>query len=187
MSGVGVVSFLLLEGMGWAQPGLEGTQEAGASMPPPTRATFISTSSEQWDVTIDGQPVCATPCTFPLFPLQFVTLRSQERRPVLLEVGRLPPGDLIVSGKPLQNGMYAGGIVATTLGGMAMVVGITLTAVGAARDRSGMTTAGLISGAAGAIAIPGGITLMMKAVPGVSVGSASPNVSGATAGVAAPF
>jgi hypothetical protein len=187
VSGVVGIAFLVLEGLGWAQPGAEVTEEAAAPMPPPTRATFISTSAEQWDVTIDGQPVCSTPCTFPLFPLQFVTLRSQERRPVLLDVGRLPPGDLIVAGKPLQNGMYAGGIVATTLGGMAMVVGITLTAVGAARDRSGMTTAGLISGAAGLVAIPGGIHLMMRAVPGVSVGSTLPQPSGATAGVSARF
>jgi hypothetical protein len=138
-------------------------------------------------VVVDDQAMCSTPCTGPLFPLQFVVLRSLETDPVLLEVGRLPPGDLIVSGKPLQDGMYAGGIVATTFGGMAMVIGITFTAVGLAKDRSGMTTAGLITGGAGAVALAGGIYLMMKAVPSVTVGPAAPSVSGAALGIAGTF
>jgi hypothetical protein len=155
--------------------------------PAPTRATFLSTSSEAWDVTIDGVAVCSTPCTHAIYPVQFVTLRSQETRPVLLDVGRLPPGDLIVSGKPLENGMYAGGIVATTLGAMAMVVGITFTAVGYGRGREGMATAGLITGGAGTAALVGGIYLMMRAVPMASVDGASPYVSARTVGVAARF
>ena len=130
-----------------------------------TRATFLSTTSQPWDVLVDGQPMCATPCSGPLHPVQFVVLRSQQPSPVILEVGRLPPGDVIVSGKPLEQGRYAGGIVATTLGGMAVVVGTTLTAVGAAKDRNGMTTAGLISGAVGALVLVGGIYLMLQAVP----------------------
>src|SRR5262245_28342301 len=52
--------------------------------PAPTRASFVSTGFEQWDVMVDGQAVCATPCTGPLFPTQLVVLQSQERRPVLL-------------------------------------------------------------------------------------------------------
>ena len=122
--------------------------------------------------------MCATPCTGPLFPAQFVVMQSHGPDPVLLEVGRLPPGDLLVSGKPLESGKYAGGIVATTLGGMALAVGITLTAVGLAKDRDGMTTAGLITGGAGALALTGGIYLMVKALPEVTVGGAPPQVVG---------
>jgi hypothetical protein len=151
----------------------------------PTRATFISTSPQQWDVVVDNKPVCSTPCSGPLFPLQFVVLQSQDPNPVLLEVGRLPPGDLVVSGRPLQRGMYAGGVVATTLGGMALAVGITFTAVGLAKDRGGMTTAGLITGGVGLLAVPGGIYLMIKALPDARVeraGSAIPGVAGGIAG-----
>jgi hypothetical protein len=155
--------------------------------PAPTRATFISTSRQQWDVVVDDQPICSTPCSGPLFPLQFVVLRSQEPRPVLLEVGRLPPGDLVVAGKPLQDGMYAGGVVATTLGGMALVVGATLLAVGLAKDRGGMTTAGLITGAAGAVALPGGILLMINAVPRATVDRASAALAGGAIGIAGTF
>jgi hypothetical protein len=157
--------------------------QAQPEPPAPTRATFVSTGAEQWDVVVDGQPMCATPCSGPLYPLQFVVLRSQERRPVLLDVGRLPPGQLLVSAKPMESGMYAGGIVATTLGGMALVTGITLLSVGLAKDRSGMSTAGLITGAAGGLALPWGIYLMMSAVPGATVSGSQ----GASAGLATTF
>jgi hypothetical protein len=152
----------------------------------PTRANIVSTGARQWDVLIDGQLMCSTPCVGPLFPQQLVVLQSQEWRPVILEVGNLPAGDLIVSAKPHQAGRYAGGIVATTLGGMALAIGITFLSVGLAKDRAGMTTAGLITGAAGALALPGGIYLMMTAVPGVTIDRAAPNV-GAIATVGATF
>lgn len=191
------IALLALHGVVFAQPPpgspAPPVDPAGDVQPPapegpaPTRATFVSTTSEQWDVVVDDQPICSTPCSGPLFPLQFVVLRSQEPNPVLLDVGRLPPGDLLVSGKPLHEGMYAGGIVATTLGGMALATGITLTAVGLAKDRDGMTAAGLITGAAGALALPGGIYLMMKAVPRVSVGAARPYGAGSVAGVGGTF
>jgi hypothetical protein len=171
--GVALAVALRLSGA-WAQGGPA----------PPTRATFVSTSSAQWDVVVDDQPMCSTPCSGPLSPLQFVVLRSHEPRPVLLELGRLPPGELLVSGKPLEGGKYAGGVVATTLGGMALVIGATFLAVGLAKDRAGMTTAGAITGAAGAIALPGGILLMINAVPSATVERAPP---GAAAGIAGTF
>lgn len=175
----------------WAQPGAEGLQpEApppGPEAQAPTRAAFVSTGAVQWDVLVDGEPVCATPCSGPLHPLQFVVLRSHERNPVLVEVGRLPPGDLLVSGRPVQHGMYAGGVVATSLGGMALAVGITLSSIGLAKDRAGMTTAGLITGAAGALSLSGGIYLMVRALPGATVEPASPRVAGTTVGLGGRF
>jgi hypothetical protein len=153
-----------------------------AQAEPITRAAFVSTTAQRWDVFVDDQLACATPCQLPLSPLQFVVLGSHETNPVLLEVGRLPPGDLIVEAKPLQSGMYAGGIVATTMGGMALVTGIALSAVGLARDRGGLTTAGLITGAAGALALPGGIYLMVSALPSVQVTPAAPGVATSLAG-----
>jgi hypothetical protein len=167
-----------------ATDGPAGPQTPPAAEPPaPTRATFVSTTGEAWDVLLDNVPTCSTPCTLPLHPLQFVTLSSQERSPVLLDVGRLPAGDLVVSGTPLASGTYAGGLVATTLGGMALAVGITFTAVGLAKGRDGMTLAGLITGGAGALALPGGIYLMLRALPGFTINGAAPY----TAAVAARF
>lgn len=164
-------------------PGAEPGPEPAA----PTHATFISAGFQGWDVVVDGQPVCATPCSGPLHPYQFVVLHSQERHPLVVEVGRLPPGAFLVTGKPLESGKYAGGIVATTLGGMALVIGITFTAFGLATDRQGMTTAGLITGAAGAIALPGGIWLMLRAVPRVHVERAEGRTMGLAAGLGGRF
>jgi hypothetical protein len=136
---------------------------------------------------VDGQHVCSTPCTGPLYSQQFMVLQSQERRPVIVEVGALPPGDVIVSAKPHEPGRYAGGVVATTLGGMALAVGITFLAVGLAKDRDGFTIAGAITGGAGLLTLPGGIYLMMTAIPTVSVGPAPPGYPGAAAGIAGTF
>ena len=61
---------------------------------------------------------------------------------------------------PFREGMYAGGVVATTFAGMSLATGITLTAVGYGVDSGGMKTAGLITGVAGAIGLYGGIYLM---------------------------
>ena len=154
------------------EPGGVQPQPEYPQAPPSTRATFLSTSGEPWNVAIDGQALCATPCTLDLNPVQFATLQSQELRPVLLDVGRLPPGQFTVSGKPLENGLYAGGIVATTLAGMALATGITLTAVGLARDRDGMALAGGITGLAGAVMLPVGIVMMIRAAPTVTIAPA---------------
>jgi hypothetical protein len=140
--------------------------------PAPTRASIRSTGARQWDVLIDDQHVCSTPCGGPLFPQQSVVLHSQERNPVVLELGPLPPGDVLVSAKPHESGQYAGGIVATTLGGMALAIGITFLSVGLAKDRDGMTVAGAITGAAGLITLPFGIYLMVGALPTVSIDQA---------------
>ena len=156
--------------------------------PPTTRATFLSESVDAWNVAVDGNPLCATPCTLDLSPYQFTTLLSQEDNPLVLEVGRLPPGDLVITGRPLHGGMRAGGIVATTLGGMAAVVGVTLTTIGAAKDRQGVLTAGLINLGVGAVTVAGGIWLMVRALPSVTVTpQAGPRVAGATFGLGGTF
>jgi hypothetical protein len=193
---VALAGLVLRPGSGRAQPAEETASPppegdpaalGRAQIAPPTRATFLSNSARQWDVTVDGRPVCATPCTYPLFPVQFVTLRSREMRPVHLDVGRLPPGDLVVEGKQLQSGLYAGGIVATTLGGMALATGIVLGAVGYGSDNAGMITAGVITGGAGVVALSTGISFMLRALPAVSVGQAAPQLAARGVSMAGRF
>lgn len=171
-----------LQGIAAAQPAPQAQPQAA-----PARATFVSTSEEQWDVSVDRQPVCSTPCTLGVMPLQFVALRTQEREPIRLDVGYLPAGDYMVSAKPLSNGMYATGIVFTTFSGMALATGITLTAVGCATDHSGMCTAGVITGVSGAVGLVGSIWLMRRALPKASVGPARPFVAGNQIGLAGSF
>jgi hypothetical protein len=162
-------------------------QQPAAQQSADTRATFVSTGEQKWDVYVDQQPACETPCTIGLLRLQYVALRTQERHPIRLDVGYLPTGDLMVTAKPLANGMYATGIVFTSLSGMALVTGITLTAVGCATDRGGMCTAGLITGGVGAVGLYGSIYLMRKALPKASVGPATPYIAGNQVGLAGSF
>jgi len=116
-------------------------------MPPGTRATFVSTGETRWDVRLDSNAVCTTPCAVVIEPLRFVTLHSQDRSPSHLAVGYLPPGDVLVQAKPRAQGAFAVGVTFTSLSGMGLATGITLTAVGCATDRSTMCQAGLITGA----------------------------------------
>jgi hypothetical protein len=205
----GALIAILVPGVAAAQPGGSDLPAGGMPAPPPqemqpqpaqpqpaqpqppqnapTRATFVSTGEQRWDVWIDQQPACATPCSIGIMPLQFVVLRSQERNPIRLDVGYMPAGDLMVTAKPLANGMYATGIVFTTFSGMALATGITLTAVGCSTDRDGMCTAGLVTGVAGAVGLYGSIYLMRKALPKATIGPAQPYFAGSQVGVAGTF
>ncbi len=167
------------------QPG----QPMQPMQPPPgsTQATFVSTTQQPWEVLLDRQPACQTPCSIYVPPMRFVTLRSFERSPVLLQVGYLPQSSVIVEGKPLENGKYAAGITFTALSGMALVTGVTLTAVGCATDRDGMCTAGLITGGVGGLGLYLSIQLMRSAVPTARVLPGQPYVSGNTVGLAGRF
>jgi hypothetical protein len=152
-----------------------------------TRATFVSTGEQKWDVWIDQQPACATPCTLGVMPLQFVALRSQERNPIRLDVGYLPQGDLMVSARPLENGLYAGGIIMTTFAGMGLATGITLTAVGCSTDHPNLCKAGIITAVPSAVGLYLGMYWMRKALPRAAVERAQPYVAANQVGVAGTF
>ncbi len=203
MPKLGTVLVVLVSstGLAAAQPGAEvPLAEPAAAVPPATdthaapvppagstAATFVSTTSQPWEVLLDRRPACQTPCSIYVPPMQFVTLRSFDRRPVLLDVGALPPGSVVVEGAPYQSGKHAAGITFTALSGAALVTGITLTAVGCATDRDGMCTAGLITGGVGAVGLYLSIQLMRSAVPKARVLPGQPYVNGQTAGLAGTF
>ncbi len=165
----------------------------GAPMPPPpagaTRATFVSAGEARWDVRIDDNAVCSTPCSLDVSPMSFITLYSQERTPSRLAVGHLPAGEILVQARPRAQGAFATGVVFTTFSGMALVTGIALTAVGYGTDRGGMRTAGLITGGAGAVGLALSINLILKSLPRVHVGPARamPYAGGNTVGLAGRF
>ncbi len=159
------------------EPALVGEPEpiapAGPEVVPGARAMpwvgaeteFISATSMAWEVMVDQQSACWTPCQLALDGPHWVTLRSRDRRPIRLEVGELGRQPVSVTAHDLKTGTYATGITFTALGGGALITGITLTAVGCSQDRDGMCTAGLITGGAGALVTAGGIWLMRSAVP----------------------
>ena len=154
-----------------------------------TRATFVSTGEARWDVRVDNNAVCTTPCSVLIDPLHFISLSSQDRGGARLSVGYLPAGDVLVQAKPRAEGPFAAGVTFTALSGMGLVTGITLTAVGCATDRQTMCNAGLITGAASGIALYLSIDLLVRSLPRVSVGpaQASPYATGNSVGLAGRF
>lgn len=159
------------------------------ALPGVARATFVSTGDARWDVRLDNDAVCTTPCAVDVEPMRYVSLHSQERTPAHLAVGYLPPGDVLVEAKPRARGAFAAGVTFTSLSGMGLATGITLTAVGCATDRPTMCRAGLITGAASAVGLYLSIDLLRSSLPRVSIGpaQASPYVAGNTVGFAGRF
>jgi hypothetical protein len=157
--------------------------------PGATHATFVSTGEARWDVRIDNNAVCTTPCSIVIDPLRFVTLHSQERAPSHLAAGYLPAGDVLVQAKPRAEGAFAAGVTFTTLTGMGLATGITLTAVGCSTDRSTMCKAGLITGSASALGLYLSIDLLLRSLPRVYIGPAQavPYAAGNTVGLAGRF
>ncbi|TMQ15226.1 MAG: hypothetical protein E6J90_25740 [Deltaproteobacteria bacterium] len=157
--------------------------------PGATRATFVSTGETRWDVRIDNNAVCTTPCAVVVGPLRYVTLHSQDRASTHLAVGYLAAGDVLVQAQPRAEGAFAAGVTFTALTGMGLATGITLTAVGCSTDRSTMCNAGLITGAASAVGLYLSIDLLRTALPRVHIGpaQASPYAAGNTLGLAGRF
>lgn len=153
------------------------------------RVTFVSDSEKRWDVRIDDSAVCTTPCAIYVEPLHFVTMHSHDPHPQKLSVGQLPAGDVMVTAKPRADGLFATGVTFTSLGGMAAVTGITLTAVGCSSDRPTMCRAGLITGGIGLAVTFGSIRMIQQALPKVTVGPAraQPYVAGSQVGLAGSF
>lgn len=137
-----------------------------------THATFVSTGEARWDVRVDNNAICTTPCSVVIEPMRYITLHAQERTRDRLSVGYLPPGSVVVQAKPRAHGAFAAGVTFTSLSGMGLVTGITLTAVGYGTDRSGMLKAGLITGGISAVGLYLSIDLLRRSLPGVQIGPA---------------
>ena len=157
--------------------------------PGATRAMFVSTGEARWDVRIDSNAVCTTPCAVVVSPMHYVTLHSQDRAPTHLAVGYLAPGDVLVQAEPRAEGAFAAGVTFTSLTGIGLATGITLTAVGCSTDHSTMCNAGLITGAASAVGLYLSIDLLRSSLPRVHIGpaQASPYAAGNTVGLAGRF
>lgn len=169
---------------GYAEPSAPREPIAGG-----TRTTFVSTTETRWDVRIDQNAVCTTPCSLYVEPGRFITMHTQHRHPQKVSVGYLPPGDFVVNAKPRSEGAFATGITFTTLSGAAVITGITLTAVGCNTDNGAMCKAGVITGVAGGLGLITFIPMIKRSLPKAMVGPATgqPYVNGQTAGIAGTF
>jgi hypothetical protein len=76
-----------------------------------------------------------------------------------------------------SNGKLATGITFTSLGGMALLTGVTLTAIGCGggeRASSGLCTAGLTTLGAGAAVTAGAISLIVDSLPRAEIRPGGP-------------
>ena len=169
------------------QPPQPYPQQPYQQQPNSTHATFMSTGETRWDVRVDGNAVCTTPCSLYIEPLRFITMHSQDRNPTKLQVGALPQGPVLVRAQPRAEGAFGAGVTFTTLSGLGLATGITLTAVGCSTDREGMCNAGLITGAASAVGLYLSIKLLRSALPRLHVERTQPYATGNTVGVIRNF
>jgi hypothetical protein len=162
----------------WRIPG-RGAEEG----PPGTiQVDLVSANpSARWDVYYDDEVICSTPCSRWLDPSRPLLFRSRDRGAFgggseRIQVRDLEPhaqaGAVQVQAHPTSNGKMATGITFTSLGGMAVVTGIALTAIGCGGDRAGLCTGGLVTLGAGAAVTSGAISLIYDALPRAEIRAA---------------
>jgi hypothetical protein len=138
--------------------------------PGAVKVDFVSDDpSSRWDVYSDDQVICTTPCARWVDPNHQVMLPTREAGFMSASDRVQVPNPLAYSGQQhlhlhaqgTSNGKLVTGITFTTFSGMAVISGITFTAVGCGADRSGMCKGGPISLGAGAVALAGSIYLIV--------------------------
>lgn len=148
-------------------------------------------ANRRWDVYYDDQVICTTPCSRYLDPARPIFLRGRDDGPGgpdkirLLDVmDAAGDGAVQIHAHPTSHGKLATGITFTTFGGMAVVTGISLAAVGCGDGElasSGMCTAGGTTLAIGSLVTAGAIWLITDSLPKADLvpgGSPSPARSG---------
>jgi hypothetical protein len=155
----------------WAIPG-RGQVEG----PPGTvRTDFVSASANgRWDVYIDDQVACTTPCTKFVDPNRPILLRAREDSmftgPDKIQLAGLgdgaAAGSVQLQAHPTARGELATGITLTSFGGLGVLTGITLAAVGCPNGISdGQCVAGLSTFGLGGLLTAGAIWLILDAMP----------------------
>lgn len=155
----------------WPIPG-----RAAEDGPPGTvKVDLVSANpSARWDVYYDDAVICTTPCSRWLDPARPLLLRTRDNRfmrpPEKIFVPDLEAaagsGGVQVQAHDTSIGKQVTGITFTTFGGMALVTGIALSAVGCGGETSqGMCTAGTTTLAAGLAVTLGSVWLILDSLP----------------------
>jgi hypothetical protein len=140
----------------------------------PSNAVGVHFDSDRdgrrWEVLAGTQAPCLLPCSLWLDPAQTVNLRSSAGDGLFIdtldfELQGARHGVVVVEGR--NRGEQVNGVVFTSLGGMALVTGITLTPIGCTdiQRRGGLCTAGLITTGIGAIVTAVSIWMIVDSAP----------------------
>lgn len=148
---------------------------AAMGEPPPgsVDVNIIADDRRVWQVYAGDTFACATPCARRFSTTQDFTLESRRDSLYLPELGieAVQARRAMVVVEDSNGGKKANGIVFTTLGGMGVVTGIPLIAVGCSNvaERGGLCTAGLITGGVSALLTAGAIWLIVDSLPKLRV------------------
>ncbi|MBX7099499.1 MAG: hypothetical protein K1X89_17420 [Myxococcaceae bacterium] len=127
-----------------------------------------------WSVYGTGQPPCQTPCPLRLDATRGLTFESPRGFTVSLSTlgeAAIRTRRALVVAQPPSEAKRVNGIVFTSLGGMGLVAGIALSAVGCSnvQARGGICTAGLITGGVTGLLTAAAIFLLLDSGPQADV------------------
>jgi hypothetical protein len=145
-------------------------QELANEIPPGlVDVKIVSDDLHPWSVSSGDAPLCTTPCTSRVGAAQDLLLRSGRYTLYLPDLGPdvAVAQRAVVIAEGASRGERTNGIVWTTFGGIGLVTGITLTAVGCSDtdSRGGTCVAGLITGGASALLTAAAIWMIVDALP----------------------
>jgi hypothetical protein len=140
--------------------------------------TFLSAEGDKtWNVVVGDRKLCETPCERWVDPVMPYAMRAEAgflQQDHVVEVPDLRDvphqGTVRVRAYSRSNAGLAGGVVATTFGGLGTAAGIVFLALGcSSEDRAGMCTAGAITLPLGGLLTAGGIWLVVTSGPHAEV------------------
>jgi hypothetical protein len=140
-------------------------------------------ADQEWEVMVGDKALCMTPCERWVDPSIPYTLKYDPglfHRNQYLDVPDLSLHQqyerMEVRAQSQNTGEFVTGILTTTLGGMAVVTGTALTAVGCSKG-TGMCTAGLITLPIGILALVPGIWMILDSKGTVRITPMAPRVA----------
>ena len=145
------------------------TGQRGRPRPTGTvKVKFLPVRADQdWEVMVGDRPLCKTPCERWVDPAIPYTLKYDPgffQRNQFIEVPDLRAHQaserVEVRAEPRNMGQFVTGIMLTSLGGVAVVAGTALTAIGCTKG-TGLCTAGLITLPVGLLAVLPGVWIIL--------------------------
>jgi hypothetical protein len=141
--------------------------------------------NQDWDVMVGDRTLCKTPCERWVDPAMPYTLKYDPgffQRNEYLDVPDLRTHQaserVEVRAQPRNMGEFVGGILLTTFGGVAVLTGTALTAIGASKENgSGMLTGGLITLPIGLLMVAPGVWMILDSKGTVRISPMAPQAS----------
>jgi hypothetical protein len=134
------------------------------------KVKFLPVRPDQdWKVMVGDRPLCKTPCEKWVDPAMPYTLKYDPgffQRNQYLDIPDLRLHQtherVAVRAEPQNMTEFVGGLTTTSLGGMAAVAGIALTAIGCSQeDKAGMCRGGVITLPIGLLTTAAGIWMIL--------------------------